>query len=304
MSRTIGVIGLGHVGITTSFNILTKGIADTLVVIEKKEGLAEAESYDLKDALGGLSTYTKVIYNDYAALKDADVIVFAAGDISAILSGDRNSEIKTSKLAVDEVAPQLNASGFHGVLIDISNPCDVVTTYWQEKLDLPKTKIFGTGTALDTYRMRRSVAETLNVNVSDVRGYSIGEHGETQFPAWSTVRVNNVPIKDIDGVDYDGLSEAARLGGWKIFNVKHYTAFGIATIATELAQAVCNDAKRIFPVTCFDENYGFCIGHPAVVGREGILSNPPMTLTADEQQKYAKTAQSIKDTYDKLKALP
>lgn len=303
MSRTIGVIGLGHVGITTSFNLLTKGIADTLVIFDKNEGLAEAESYDLRDALGGLNTYTKVIYNDYAALKDADVVIFAAGDISAILGGDRNSEIKTSKLAVDEVSPQLNASGFHGILIDISNPCDVVTTYWQEKLNLPKEYIFGTGTALDTYRMRRSVADALDVNVSDVRGFSIGEHGETQFPAWSTVRVNNKPILEIDGVDYASLSESARLGGWKIFNEKHYTAYGIATIATELAEAVCNDAKRIFPVTCFDENYGFCIGHPAVVGRDGILSNPPMTLTEDEKHKYELTAKSIKDTYDKLKAL-
>lgn len=303
MSRTIGVIGLGHVGVTTSFNLLTKGLADKLVIFETKAGLAEGQAYDLRDALGGLDTYTEVVYNDYSQLKDADVVVFAAGDISGILGGDRNSEIATSKQAVDEVAPQLKDSGFHGILVDISNPCDVITSYWQEKLDFPKTRIFGTGTALDTYRMRRSVADELNVNVADVRGFSMGEHGEKQFAAWSTVRVNNQPILEMPGVDYAALAEDARLGGWKIFNAKHFTAYGIATIATEIVGTICSDAKRVFPVTCYDENLGFCIGHPAVVGRAGIIANPAMNLTAEEQQKYDEAAQSIRETYDKLKAL-
>ena len=101
----------------------------------------------------------------------------AVGNIGAISNGDRIGETQTSKQALDDVAPKLKASGFHGVLLDITNPCDAVTSYWQYLLDLPKSQIIGTGTSLDTYRMRRAVAESLNVNVADVRGYNMGEHG-------------------------------------------------------------------------------------------------------------------------------
>ena len=269
MARTIGIIGIGHVGVTTAFNLVSKGIADRLVLIDQKADLAEGESYDLKDALGGLPTYTEIIVNDYDALKDADVVISAVGNIGAISNGDRIGETQTSKQALDDVAPKLKASGFHGVLLDITNPCDAVTSYWQYLLDLPKSQIIGTGTSLDTYRMRRAVAESLNVNVADVRGYNMGEHGESQFTAWSTVRVNNEPITDYAQVDYDQLADAARAGGWKIYQAKHYTSYGIATIATEMTQAIISDAKRIFPCANYDPEFGIAIGHPATIGKLG-----------------------------------
>lgn len=303
MARTIGVIGIGHVGVTTAFNIVTKGLADTLVMIDSKEGWAEAERADLKDSLGGLSTYTKLIANDYSALRDADVVIFSAGDISVIKDGDRNSEIKTTKAAIDDVAPKLAASGFHGVLIDVSNPCDVAVSYWQEKLDLGRNQIIGIGTALDTYRMRRAVAEAVRVNVADVRGYNMGEHGADQFTAWSSVRVNNKPIKDFPNVKLDEISEAARLGGWQIFKAKHYTSFGIATIACEIALAVCNDAHRIFPCSAYDPEFDIAIGHPTTIGRTGVIDNPPMGLSGDEVDAYAHAAETIKANLAKLHAL-
>ncbi|KRM23446.1 L-lactate dehydrogenase [Schleiferilactobacillus harbinensis] len=303
MARTIGVIGIGHVGVTTSFNIVTKGLADTLLMIDTKPGWAEAERLDLQDSLGGLNTYTRIVANDYSLLRDADVVIFSGGDISVIKDGDRNSEIKTTKAAIDDAAPKLTAAGFHGVLIDISNPCDVAVTYWQEKLDLHRNQIIGTGTALDTYRMRRAVAEAMNVNVADVRGFNLGEHGESQFTAWSTVRVNNEPVKASPDFKEKDLAEAARLGGWQIFNAKHYTNFGIATIACEMALAVMSDAGRIFPCSSYDPQYGVSIGHPTMIGRAGVISNPPMHLTGDEVNQYAHSADTIKENLAKLHAL-
>lgn len=303
MARRIGIIGIGHVGITTAYTIVTKGLADDLVIIDNKPGLAEGEGLDLRDALGGLNTYTNVIVNDYSALRDADAVIFAGGKITELASGDRNSEIATTKKAIDEAAPQLAQSGFNGVLIDISNPCDVAVNYWQEKLNLPKHQIIGTGTALDTYRMRRNVAEALHVNLADVRGYNMGEHGESQFTAWSTVRVNNEPINTYRNVDYAKLAEASRHGGWQIFKAKGYTSFGIATIACEIAGAVCSDAKRIFSCACFDEAYGISIGHPAIIGRNGVVDNPPLNLPENEKKQYENSVSTIKANLAKLKAL-
>ena len=301
MARTIGIIGIGHVGVTTAFNLVSKGVADKLVLIDKKAELAEGESFDLKDALGGLPTYTDIVVNDYDALKDADVVISAVGNIGAISNGDRIGETKTSKVALDDVAPKLKASGFHGVLLDITNPCDAVTSYWQYLLDLPKSQIIGTGTSLDTYRMRRAVAESLNVNVADVRGYNMGEHGESQFTAWSTVRVNNEPITDYAQVDYDQLADAARAGGWKIYQAKHYTSYGIATIATEMTQAIISDATRIFPCANYDPEFGIAIGHPATIGKLGVVNTPKLKLTDEERAKYVHSAGIIKATVEKMK---
>lgn len=293
--RAVGIIGLGHVGVTTAYTMVTKGLADTLILIDQNVDRATAEQLDLADAQGGLSTYTKLLVNDYAALETANVVIFAAGDISQVgAGGNRNGETVSTKAAIDDVAPKLKASGFAGVLIDISNPCDVAVNYWQQKLGWPKHRILGTGTGLDTYRMRRAVAEALHVNVADVRGYNLGEHGASQFTAWSTVYVNSTPISAFAGLDHDQLAEASREGGFAIFKSKHYTNYGIATIACDMANAVLSDARRVFVCACWDDVQQISIGHLATVGATGIIDNPPLTLPADEQAKYLASADTIK----------
>ena len=293
--RTVGIIGLGHVGVTTAYTMVTKGLADTLILIDENGERAQAERLDLADAQGGLSTYTKLLVNDYDALNTANVVIFAAGDISQVgAGGNRNGETVSTKKAIDDVVPKLQASGFAGVLIDISNPCDVAVNYWQQKLGWAKHRILGTGTGLDTYRMRRAVAETLNVNVADVRGYNLGEHGASQFTAWSTVYVNSTPIAEFADIDYDQLAETSREGGFAIFKSKHYTNYGIATIACDMASAVLSDARRVFPCACWDEAQQISIGHLATVGAVGIIDNPTLTLPVDEQVKYQASADTIK----------
>jgi L-lactate dehydrogenase len=149
--------------------------------------------------------------------------------------------------------------------------------------------------------MRRAVADTLHVNVADVRGYNMGEHGESQFTAWSTVRVNNEPIAEYAKVDYDQLADDARAGGWKIYQAKHYTSYGIATIATEMTQAIISDAHRIFPCANYDPEFGIAIGHPAMIGKQGVIKTPTLKLTDEERAKYVHSAGIIKDTFEKMK---
>lgn len=295
MSRHIGIIGLGHVGVTTAYTMVTKGLADTLTLIDTLPGRAEAEGLDLTDAFGGLPTTPRLLINDYASLKQADLVIFAAGDISQVgTGGDRNGETASTKKAIDEAAPQLVASGFNGVLLDISNPCDVAVNYWQQKLSLPREQIIGTGTGLDTYRMRRAVAAALDVNVASVHGYNLGEHGASQFTAWSTVFIDSTPIADFPNVAYDQLAEEARQGGVTIFMNKHYTCFGIATIACEMANAILADAHKVFPCACWDEAYGISIGHLATIGKLGVIDNPTLALTPEETALYAESAATIK----------
>lgn len=161
--RKVGVIGLGHVGSTVAYTLVTKGIADELVLIDTNEAKCTAEFYDLLDSLGRLDTYTKLSMNDYKALQDADVVITAFGDIKALADGgNRFLEYSFNCQQAKQVGTALKEAGFHGVLINISNPCDVITGLLQHYTGLSRQQVFGTGTFLDTARMQRAVSMSLD----------------------------------------------------------------------------------------------------------------------------------------------
>ncbi|AMV61221.1 L-lactate dehydrogenase [Pediococcus damnosus] len=196
--RKFGIIGVGNVGRTVAYTLVTKGIADSLVLIDKDRKRARAEQVDLQDAQARLSTTTQVSIQDYEDLKDVEVLYISAGDVSISTNGgNRFDEFKLTSAVVKEIAPKIVASGFHGIIIDIMNPCDAVTSYLQKLTGFSKQRVFGTGTFLDTARMQRVVGEKLNINSRSVEGYVLGEHGNTQFVAWSSVRVQDKAIKEL-----------------------------------------------------------------------------------------------------------
>ena len=170
--RKVGVIGLGHVGSTVAYTLVTKGIADELVLIDSNEAKCTAEFYDLLDSLGRLDTYTKLSMNDYQALQDADVVITSFGDIKALAEGgNRFLEYSFNCRQAKQVGTALKEAGFHGILINISNPCDVITGLLQHYTGLSRQQVFGTGTFLDTARMQRAVSMALDQNPHNIAGY-------------------------------------------------------------------------------------------------------------------------------------
>ncbi|MCH4172058.1 MAG: L-lactate dehydrogenase [Lactobacillus sp.] len=301
--RSVGIIGLGHVGMTTAFNLVAQNVCDKLILIESNQVRADAEYLDLVDGQSAVTPTCQIIMNDYASLKKADVVIFAAGQGDSTDDGDRNSEMKTTKKAVDEVAPLLIASGFKGVLVNISNPCDVITAYWQAILPLPQNQVIGTGTMLDTNRMRRGLAQALGCNAADVQGFNMGEHGESQFTAWSTVALLNQDQAALETLDRVDLENKARAGGWTIYEGKHYTNYGIAMVALVLTRAILSDSGATFSLSYFDPAVGTYIGHPAKVGHQGIMAPVPVALTPTERAKYQASADYIQTNFEKLKLL-
>lgn len=139
-----------------------------------------------------------MIANDYHELHDADVLVIAVGP-KTLLREDRLEELAETRAAVREVIPRVVASGFGGVIVNITNPCDVITQIIQQTSGFPDTQVFGTGTSLDTARMKRVVGEFFGVDPKSVTGYVMGEHGESQFVAWSTVTLGGRPVAELAG---------------------------------------------------------------------------------------------------------
>ena len=301
--RKIGIIGMGHVGATVAFSLFTHGIADELVLIDKNEDKVSAEYNDLHDTLARNNYYVNVRMQDWDALKDADVVITAFGDIAAtVKTGDRFGEFKINARNAREVGKKLKEIGYKGVIINISNPCDAVSQILQETTGLKKNRVFGTGTFLDTARMQRIVGEKLGQDPHNVEGYVLGEHGSSQFTAWSTVRVNNkIALQLFSEKDQEEISAQSNKNSFIVAKGKGYTSYAIATCAVLLTQAVFSDAGLYAPISVYDPEFKTYIGYPAIIGRDGIEKLIQLKLTEEEHQKLVNSANKIKEHLDSLK---
>lgn len=296
MKRKVGIIGAGHVGSDVAFSLVTQGICDEIVLIDKQETKAMSEALELRDMSSMTRSYTEIIPNDLDALSDADIIVMAVGP-ETLLREDRMEELIETSKAVADIIPKILATGFNGIFINITNPCDVITALIQKLSGFNHSRVFGTGTSLDTARMRRVVGEVLNINPKSVDGYVLGEHGESQFVAWSTVRIGGVPLLDYQTnkpLDLAALKQSVRGGGWNILTGKGWTSFGIATATAQIVDAVLSNAKQVFPLAVFSKEMEIYIGQPAIIGSEGVTSILKPPLTEEEKADLIASSNVIK----------
>lgn len=297
--KKAAIIGLGHVGSTVAYTLIARQLVDQLVFFDHNEKKINAEVNDLIDGQVGQNGWVEILPSDERELSDCDLIIFSAGDIT-ILQGttDRFAELNYTKTVVAEWAPKIKASGFNGVLLDITNPCDVVTQYLQELTGLPKNQVIGTGTTLDSARMKHAVGKNLNLHPNTIEGYVIGEHGNSQFVAWSSVRVAGKPItEDYTPAQLEKLDHDARDGGWVTFAGKGYTSYGIANQAAIVAEAILTNSRMILPVSNYSAADGCYAGHPAIVGAGGVSQDFTLQLTSAEQEKWQHTIETIKQMH-------
>ena len=247
MSRKVGIIGMGHVGSTVAHGLIAQGAFDDYVLIDTNEKKVTADAVDFRDAAANLNQHANIVINDYEALADADVVISALGNIKLQdnPNADRFAELPFTAQEVPLVAKRLKEVGFKGIIVAISNPVDVITSLYQHYSGLPKERVIGTGTLLDTARMKRAVAERLGVDARSVYGYNLGEHGNSQFTAWSQVRVKGQPISNFtDQATLEEIAHEAMIGGHAVFYGKKYTSYGIASAAIRLAIAVVSDSHE------------------------------------------------------------
>lgn len=295
--RKVGIIGLGNVGSTVAYSLFTHGTADELVLLDLNQKKRDAEVNDLRDAIPRNDVYVNVIAGDYPDLKDVDVLITAFGSIKASAStGDRFGEFPINTKNAKQVGPAIKASGFHGILLNITNPCDAVTTILQQTTGLPKNHIFGTGTFLDTARMQRIIGERFQVDPHSVTGFVLGEHGASQFIAWSTVRVCGQPIDALlSKKEQAKLAKQPNVNAVKVAQGKGYTNWAIATCTMRMVRKIFNNAHSFVPVSVFLPKLGTYLGYPAVVGRDGIEKLGKLTLTPGEEKQLAQSAAFVKE---------
>ena len=197
-NRKVGIIGVGHVGAHVAYSLAIQGIVDELVLADTDTARVESEYQDLLDALPHMPHRTRVSIGEYEDLADCDLIVNSAGHIELLLgSDDRSRELKFTIPAVHTWVDRVRKAGFDGVVLNISNPCDVVTREIAKSLGLPKGRVLGTGTGLDSARLVTQIVKKTNVDPNSIQAFMFGEHGNSMFAAWSCVTVNGLSCQTL-----------------------------------------------------------------------------------------------------------
>ena len=302
MSRKVAIIGMGNVGAAVAHGLIAQGAFDDYVLIDTNEDKVRADALDFQDAGANLNHHANITVNDYEALSDADVLISALGNIKLQdnPNADRFAELPFTSKEVIDISEKIKSVGFSGVLIAITNPVDVVTSLFQHYTGLPKERVIGTGTLLDTARMKRAVGVRFGVDPRSVYGYNLGEHGNSQFTAWSQVRVKGQPIHTLTSEKVlEEIATEAMKGGHTVFYGKKYTSYGIASAAIRLAMAVVSDAHEELPITNYYAPLDTYLSYPAIIGRNGVIEQVKLSLTDEEEAKLAHSAQFIQDKFSK-----
>lgn len=274
----IGIVGLGHVGSTLAYTLCLQGLADELVLLDKNKAKVQAEYLELSDTIHNLPHKVVLIKDDDTALKTADVLVFCAGDITVLANAtDRLAELRVTSKIVADVAPKIVQSGFSGVIISVTNPCDVIALYLAELTGFDKRKIIGSGTLIDTNRlMHRSGRDDVLV---------IGEHGESQVALDVT----------------DAIEKLAAKTGWEIYAAKQHTAFGIASSVARIIRVLAQDTGELLPVSSYDEAAGCYYSTLAKLALDqGVVHRVMPSLSSAQRKRLQSSIQRIKENYARI----
>lgn len=298
MGRTVGIFGQGNVGAAVAHQFVVSDMIDHLVLFDTNEEKVKADVLDYQDAMMNLPHYTTLSYNDNTLLADCDILISTVGNIGLSQGSDRFGELKLNSKAVVSISETIKQSGFDGTLIVISNPNDVITSLYQQHTGLPKERVIGTGTLLDTARLHRALGEIFDIDPRSVEGYVLGEHGDSQFNAWSTVRVNGESAETFlqaNNIDKQQIGDEIRSGGFTVLHGKGYTNYGVAAAAVRLAMVIFTDSHSLLPVSHYLEEYHSYLSFPAIVGREGIIADAKIQLTDEEKAQLKQSAEFIQE---------
>ena len=312
-TRKVGVVGIGHVGAHVAYTLALEGIADELVLVDMNEQKVTSEVQDLRDAAAYLPHRVTVNPGDFADLGDCDVIVNSVGKIELLETHDRLTEMDFTIAAVRGYVDKIKASGFNGVLINITNPCDIVTRELAMGLGLPKGRVFGTGTGLDTSRLLSALNRQTGIDHKSITAYMLGEHGALQFAPWSCVSFRGMPLDELAKTDEkfrfdrDALQKESIGGGWVTYAGKQCTEYGICTTAARMVHIVLHDEKAVMPASAeltgeYGET-GLFVGVPCVIGKNGVEQVVELPLTAEEKAKFHECCEGVRQNMEHLKEI-
>lgn len=313
-TRKIVIVGSGNVGSHCAFSLAIQGICDEIVMIDKIEKKANAEAVDLSDTVSYLPHYVKSKKGTFKDCGDADIVVVSLG----VPPEDNKSRLDYLEDTINEVntiVDPILESGFNGIFIVISNPVDVIAHYIWEKTGFPKNKVFGTGTTLDSSRLRRILSDETGIDQKSIQAYCMGEHGDSQMVPWSHVYFGGKPLFDLmkekpetyGNLNLDELASRTANAAYEIIAGKGCTEFGIGVGLSEIIKAILHDEKRILPAsTLLEGQYGeenVFASVPVILGKNGVEEIVEINLTEKEKSQFNHTCGILREYIEKANTL-
>ena len=301
-NNKIMIVGTGNVGASIAFALLNQRTAvNEIILTDIIAKDAEGEAMDLRDALAVAPSYVKISNGTYKDAKDCDVVVITAG--AAQKPGETRMDLlKKNANILKGMVEQIMDSGFNGIFLVVSNPMDVLTYCVWKYSGLPSEKVIGSGTVLDSARLKTRIADYLNINPKSVSAYQIGEHGDTELTVWSKADAGGQKVMEmLPGDVREGISEFVRTEAYDIIEKKGATYYGIATCVAQILNCILNDEMRILPVSSYDNFTDTYFGFPTVVGREGAIRRIDLKLSEDEGILLQKSINELQSAIKSVK---
>ncbi len=308
----VAIVGCGLVGSSTAFSLVTQGVCDEVLLIDRNPEKAVGEVLDLRDTIMYLNRNVRVTAGDYALCQDADLVVITAGPPPRP-GQTRLDTLEAGAEIVSSIVKPIMKSGFQGIFIVVSNPVDILSFLVYQLSGLPKNQVIGTGTSVDTARLQNQIADIVGVDPRSVFAYSMGEHGDSQMVPWSAVTIAGKPIQDVIADNRDKMSlfnmedivDKTARGGWEIYNRKGTTYYGIASACAGIIKAVLYDENIIMPVSALLEGeYGekaIFAGVPCILNRKGVSDILEIHMQDEEKKRFAQSAEVIRQNIEKIK---
>lgn len=300
--RKVVLVGTGFVGMSMAYALLNQGGINELVLVDVLKDKAEGEAMDLQHAMSFAPNDVEIKSAGYEECKDADVVVITAG--LAQKPGQTRLELASVNTKImKEITESVMASGFDGIFVIASNPVDLMTYVVKEVSGLPRQRVIGSGTTLDTSRLKYYLGKYCGVSTRSINAYVMGEHGDSSFVPWDhayvgvkslseIMREQNKPVSDLNNI-YTEVQQAA----YEVINKKRATYYGIGLGLTKIVKTILNNENEVLTIsTLLDGEYGhsgISIGVPAIVNKDGIKEIIDLHLAGEDKEKFDKSVETL-----------
>lgn len=303
--RKVAVIGCGFVGSATAFTLMQSRLFSEMVLIDVDFDKADGEAMDIAHGVPFAGQMT-IYAGNYEDIADASIIIITAGANQK--PDETRLDLVNKNIAVyKSIIPQIARQGFEGILLVVSNPVDILTYAAVKLSGFPEKRVIGSGTVLDTARLKYALSEHLGVDSRNLHSFIVGEHGDSEIAAWSSTNVSGIPLDDFCEMrghfnhkeSMRQIAEDVKNSAYEIIAKKQATYYGIAMAVKRICESIVRDEKSILPVSSIMHgNYGIegiALSMPAIVGVDGIQTHVPISLDDNEIESLKRSAQTLKE---------
>lgn len=308
-NKKVVIIGVGMVGMSYAYALLNQNICDELVLIDINKMRAKGEAADLCHGLPFAPSNMKIYAGEYSDCKEADVVVLCAG--APQKEGESRRDLLQKNYAVmQSIIKPVISSGFNGVFLVASNPVDIMTQVVYSLSGFPSNRIVGTGTTLDSARLRHLMSDYFKVNPRNVHAYVIGEHGDSEFVAWSNASISVKSFKILTEINPNLIDDMKQIAidvkesAYEIIKAKNATYYGIGMVLARITRAILFDENSIFTVSAYLKGEygekGIYVGVPSVVNRNGVREILEMQLNDEEKELFKSSCKILREMKNEI----